>query len=74
MKVEFTNIFKSEEHFKEVCNILGIKYRRDPYYRPHFFGCDAPDTGYIIEYEGNIEELQKTAKEKGLYIESLIDY
>ena len=73
MKVEFTNTFDSAENFKKICKSLDIKYQKDPNYKRHFAGCDAPDVGYIIDFKGNIGDLQNMAK-GDLFVENLIDY
>lgn len=56
MKVEFEWTIDSEQNLKRICKLLGLKCRKDKKYVQHFFGCDAPNTGYIIDVEGPEEK------------------
>lgn len=72
IKVEFTSTFDSPKNFDIICKKLGITYEKDPNYKQHFFGCDAPDVGYIVHTD-NLQEIKKLAT-KNLYVENLIEY
>ena len=72
IKVEFTSTFDSPKNFKAICKKLGIKYKKDPNYKRHFFGCDAPDDGYIVETD-DFQQI-KTLATKDLYVENLTEY
>ena len=72
IKVEFTSTFDSPKNFYIICKKLGITYEKDPNYKQHFFGCDAPDVGYIVDTD-NFQEIKKLAT-KDLYVENLIEY
>jgi len=72
IKVEFTSTFDSPKNFDIICKKLGITYEKDPNYKQHFFGCDAPDVGYIVHTD-NFQEIEKLAT-KDLYVENLIEY
>ena len=72
IKVEFTSTFNSPKNFDIICKKLGITYEKDPNYKQHFFGCDAPDVGYIVDTD-NFQEIKKLAT-KDLYVENLIEY
>jgi len=72
IKVEFTSTFDSPKNFGIICEKLGITYEKDPNYKQHFFGCDAPDVGYIVDTD-NFQEIKKLAT-KDLYVENLIEY
>lgn len=72
IRVEFTSTFSSPEHFDTICKMLGVAYRKDPEYHQHFHGCDAPDTGYIVETD-DFEALDKLSR-GNLWVENLIQY
>ena len=72
IKVEFTSTFDSPKNFYTICKKLGITYEKDQNYKQHFFGCDAPDVGYIVDTD-NFQEIKKLAT-KDLYVENLIEY
>ena len=72
IKVEFTSTFDSPKNFDIICKKLGITYEKDPNYKRHFFGCDAPDEGYIVDTD-NFQEIKKLAT-KDLFVENLIEY
>lgn len=73
MKVEFTSTFNSEDNFKRICEILDIPYQIDSEYKQRFFGCNAPDVGYIIDFHGDINDLRDLAH-GNLFVENLIEY
>ena len=72
IKVEFKSTFESSISFNLVCKKLGLNYRRDPYYKQHFFGCSAPDTGYIVDTD-DFQSIKKLAVRE-LFVESLKTY
>jgi hypothetical protein len=72
IKVEFKSTFDSSISFNIICKKLGINYRRDPDYKQHFFGCSAPDTGYIVDTD-DFQSIKKLATRE-LYVESLKMY
>jgi len=72
IKVEFKSTFDSSISFNIICKKLGICYRKDPDYKQHFFGCSAPDTGYIV-YTNDFQSIKKLAI-KNLFVESLKEY
>ena len=72
IKVEFTSTFDSPKNFFAICKELGISYKIDPDYKPHFHGCDAPDVGYIVDTDDFIALRNKATKE--MYVENLIMY
>lgn len=72
IKVEFKSTFESSISFNIICKKLGISYRKDPDYKQHFFGCSAPDTGYIVETD-DFQSIKKLAV-KDLFVESLKKY
>ena len=51
MRVEFEWTIDREQNLKRICRLLGLKCRKDKKYTQHFFGCDAPNTGYVIDVE-----------------------
>jgi len=72
IKVEFKSTFESSISFNLVCKKLGLSYRRDPDYKQCFFGCSAPDTGYIVDTD-DFQSIKKLAI-KDLFVESLKEY
>jgi hypothetical protein len=72
IKVEFKSTFESSISFNLVCKKLGLSYRRDPDYKQHFFGCSAPDTGYIVDTD-DFQSIKKLAVRE-LFVESLKTY
>lgn len=72
IKVEFKSTFDSAASFNIICKKLGITYRRDPDYKQHFFGCSAPDTGYIVDTD-DFQSIKKLATRE-LYVENLTMY
>jgi len=72
IKVELKSTFESSISFNIICKKLGISYRRDPDYKQHFFGCSAPDTGYIVDTD-DFQSIKKLAI-KDLFVESLKEY
>lgn len=72
IKVEFKSTFESSISFNLVCKKLGLNYRRDPDYKQHFFGCSAPDTGYIVDTD-DFQSIKKLAVRE-LFVESLKTY
>lgn len=72
IKVEFTSTFNSPKNFRTICNQLNIEYKQDPNYKQHFFGCDAPDDGYMLDTD-DFEAIKKLAV-KDLYVENLMQY
>ena len=72
IKVEFKSTFESSISFNIICKKLGINYRRDPDYKQHFFGCSAPDTGYIVDTD-DFQSIKKLATRE-LYVENLTMY
>jgi hypothetical protein len=72
IKVEFTSTFNSPKNFRTICNMLGINYRKDLNYKQHFFGCDAPDDGYILDTD-DFQSIKKLATRE-LFVEGLKQY
>lgn len=72
IKVEFKSTFDSSASFNIICKKLGISYRKDPDYKQHFFGCSAPDTGYIVDTD-DFQSIKKLAI-RDLFVESLKEY
>lgn len=72
IKVEFKSTFDSSISFNIICKKLGISYRKDPDYKQHFFGCSAPDTGYIVDTD-DFQSIKNLAI-KDLFVESLKKY
>ena len=72
IKVEFKSTFESSISFNLVCKKLGLSYRRDPDYKQHFFGCSAPDTGYIVDTD-DFQSIKKLATRE-LFVEGLKTY
>ena len=72
IKVEFKSTFESSISFNIICKKLGINYRRDPDYKQHFFGCSAPDTGYIVDTD-DFQSIKKLATRE-LFVEGLKTY
>lgn len=72
IKVEFTSNFDSLNNFSTICRMLGVTYRKDPEYRRHFYGCDSPDIGYIVETD-NFKALKELSK-GNLWVENLMKY
>ena len=72
IKVEFKSTFESSISFNLVCKKLGLNYRRDPDYKQRFFGCSAPDTGYIVDTD-DFQSIKKLAVRE-LFVEGLKTY
>ena len=72
IKVEFKSTFDSSTSFNIICKKLGLRYRRDPDYKQHFFGCSAPDTGYIVDTD-DFQSVKKLATRE-LFVEGLKTY
>lgn len=72
IKVEFKSTFDSSISFNIICKKLGLSYRKDPDYKQHFFGCSAPDTGYIVDTD-DFQSIKKLANRE-LFVEGLKTY
>lgn len=72
IKVEFTSTFDSPKNFDIICKKLGITYEKDPNYKRHFFGCDSPDVGYMVETD-DFKAIEEMAT-GDLWVENLIEY
>lgn len=72
IKVEFKSTFESAISFNLICKKLDISYKKDPDYKQHFFGCSAPDTGYIVDTD-DFQQIKKLAI-RDLFVESLKEY
>jgi len=78
MRIEFEWTIDSEQNLKRICRLLGLKCRKDKKYVQHFFGCDAPNTGYVIDVEDSKKEeatlhvIRAISYYKGWHIPELI--
>lgn len=72
IKVEFKSTFESSINFNLICKKLGLSYRRDTNYKQQFFGCSAPDTGYVVDTD-DFQSIKKLAVRE-LFVESLKTY